>query len=256
MKRQHIFITNDDGVDAPGIRSLINFVRPLADITVVAPQKGHSGQSHAVTVGVPIRLKRLVNEPGYRIFSCSGTPVDCVKLGLQQLCEEPPDLLISGINHGSNAGINLFYSGTMAAASEGTINGIPSIGFSLCNYSHNADFSACKNPVIEIIGNALENPLPKGVTYNVNIPDIKPDEIKGIKECRMGIGRWVEEFDKRTDPFGRDYFWLTGRYDPVEVVEGTDHHALENGFVSLVPLTLDMTNYAYLKNIAEHVQKG
>lgn len=253
MKRYHIFITNDDGIDAPGIRSLIEFVKPFGYITIVAPTKGHSGQSHAVTVGTPIRLNKITEEHGYREFSCTGTPVDCVKIGLQQLCEEPPDIVISGINHGSNAGINLFYSGTMAAASEGTINGIPSIGFSLCNYSHSAIFNACKEPVQEIMKSVIANPLPHGVTLNVNIPDIPAEKIKGLKNCRMGNGRWVEEFEKRTDPHGRDYYWLTGRYKSLESEEDTDHWALDNGYVSVVPLTLDMTHHTHLQNVIAHV---
>lgn len=253
MKKYHIFITNDDGINAPGIRNLIDFVRPLGDLTVVAPEKGHSGQSHALTVGVPIRLQKVASEEGYREYSCSGTPVDCVKLGLQHACDTVPDIVISGINHGSNAGINLFYSGTMAAASEGTINGIPSIGFSLCNYSANADFSVCKAPIVEILEKSLRNKLPDGVTLNVNIPDVAVNELKGIKYCHMANGRWVEEFDKRIDPFGKDYYWLTGRYETLENGAGSDHWALENNYVSVVPITLDMTHHTALQKMKNHV---
>lgn len=254
MKRYHIFITNDDGINAPGIRNLIEFVKPFGAVTIVAPTKGHSGQSHAVTVGKTIRLNKIAEEPGYREYSCSGTPVDCVKIGLQQLFKEQlPDILVSGINHGSNAGINLFYSGTMAAASEGTINDIPSIGFSLCNYDSDANFSVCKKPMEDIMKDVIANPLPQGVTLNVNILDVLKTELKGIKNCRMGKGRWIEEFEKRVDPRGRDYYWLTGRYISLENERDTDHWALENGYVSVVPLTLDMTHHNHLQTTSINV---
>ncbi|MDD2322822.1 MAG: 5'/3'-nucleotidase SurE [Bacteroidales bacterium] len=251
--KPYFFITNDDGIFAPGIRTLIDIVKPLGKVIVVAPDKGHSGQSHAVTVGTPVRLNKLVSDPDYDEYSCSGTPVDCVKLGLQQLANSKPDMLLSGINHGSNAGINVLYSGTMAAAMEGTINQVPSLGFSLTNYSHQADFSGTRDSIHAIITRFLNHPLPAGVTMNVNIPDLPAHEIKGIKFCRQAQGRWYEEFDRRVDPFGKDYFWLTGEYRPSDNNPGTDQWALDNGYVAMVPLTLDLTHLEYLNQKKEYV---
>lgn len=243
MKKPYILITNDDGIQAKGIHDLISFIKPLARLIIVAPDKGHSGQSHAVTVGEPIRVNLLKQETDYIEYSCTGTPVDCVKLALQQICTEKPDLVLSGINHGSNGGINVLYSGTMGAAFEGTINGFMSIGFSLNNYSHNADFSGCKNSIVKIVNQALNGDYSKEITLNVNIPDVPDSEIKGIRIGKQVKGRWVEEFDKRVDPFGKDYYWLTGEFHAEEQDEDTDQWALENNYVSIVPQSVDLTDY-------------
>ena len=243
MKKPYILITNDDGIYAKGIRNLISFIKPIARLIVVAPNKGHSGQSQAVTVGEPIRIKLLKKETDYLEYSCTGTPVDCVKLALQQICTEKPDLVLSGINHGSNGGINVLYSGTMGAAFEGTISGVMSIGFSLNNYSHNADFSGSEKSILTIVNQALNGAYSKEITLNVNIPDVPDNEIMGIRISRQVKGRWVEEFDKRVDPFGKDYYWLTGKYVAEENGSDTDQWALENNYVSIVPQSVDLTDY-------------
>jgi 5'-nucleotidase len=247
--RPDILITNDDGIFAPGIRALIEFMQDLGNVIVVAPDKPMSGTGHAITVRNPLRLHLIRDEEGYMEYSCSGTPVDCVKLGEQVVLKRKPDLMVSGINHGSNASINIVYSGTMAAVLESAIGGVPSIGFSLQDYSHHADFTACKAYVKLIAEKTLLNSLPDGVCLNVNIPSVNRDEIRGIKVCRQGRSRWVEEFDTRTDPHKRDYHWLTGYFEKLEDNPETDQWALENNFVSVVPVQFDLTAHYALDTL-------
>ncbi|PID94085.1 MAG: 5'/3'-nucleotidase SurE [Bacteroidetes bacterium] len=253
MKKYRILISNDDGINALGLKRLVAFAKPFGEVTVVAPDRNHSGQSHSVTVGTPLRLNRIVEEEGYREYSCSGTPVDCVKIGLQQLFEEPPDMVLSGINHGNNAGASFFYSGTMAAAREGTLGGIPSIGFSLCNQARDAVFSACQKPVEQLLTHVVAHGLPPGITLNVNIPDLPAEAIKGVKMCRMAKGRWREHFDKRVDPYGKEYYWISGQYRVMDEGPDMEHAVLDEGYVAVVPLSLDCTAYDYLKNTSFHV---
>jgi 5'-nucleotidase len=244
-----ILVTNDDGVHAPGIRTLIDIMRTIGNVVVVAPDQPMSGTGHAITVRDPLRLHRIAAEEGYEEYSCSGTPVDCVKLGEQVVLRRKPDLLVSGINHGSNASINIIYSGTMAAVLESAIGGVPSIGFSLLDYSHKADFSACGPYVKAIALKVIEEGLPDGVCLNVNIPALPAGEIRGIRVCRQGRSRWVEEFDSRTDPHKRDYYWLTGFFEKLEENEDTDQWALENHFVSVVPVHFDFTAHYALPTL-------
>lgn len=254
-----ILITNDDGILAPGIRALINFMRSMGNVVVVAPDQPMSGTGHAITVRHPLRLHRIKEEEGYLEYSCNGTPVDCVKLGEQIVLKKKPDLLVSGINHGSNASINIIYSGTMAAVLESAIGGVPSIGFSLLDYSHHADFTACGTFVKTIAEKVLTHGLPDGVCLNVNIPAVNDHEIKGIKICRQGRSRWVEEFDSRIDPHQRDYYWLTGFFEKLEENEDTDQWALDNNYVSVVPVHFDLTAHyalATLQNWNLDAEKG
>ncbi|MCU0371298.1 MAG: 5'/3'-nucleotidase SurE, partial [Bacteroidales bacterium] len=210
-----------------------------------------SGTSHAITVRHPLRLHLVTREEGYQEYSCNGTPVDCVKLGEQVVLKSKPDLLVSGINHGSNASINIVYSGTMAAVLESAIGGVPSIGFSLMDYSHQADFSACTAYVRTIAQKVLANGLPDGVCLNVNIPAVNHHEIKGVKVCRQGRSKWVEEFDTRTDPHKHDYYWLTGYFEKLEENEDTDQWALENNYISLVPVHFDLTAHYALSTLQQ-----
>ena len=241
MNKPLILVTNDDGIFAPGLRKLISIARELGDVAVVAPDSPQSGKSHAITVTAPLRLKKIAKEKGYVEYSCNGTPVDSVKLGEQIVLDKKPDLVLSGINHGSNASVNIIYSGTMAAVLEATIDGIPAIGFSILDYSHSADFSAVDDYIKTIIGNVLENGLPAGVCLNVNIPAVSKDEIKGIKVCRQANGRWEEEFDTRTDPHNREYHWLTGVFKNGDSAPDTDSWALANNYISVVPVNYDFT---------------
>jgi 5'-nucleotidase len=243
-----ILITNDDGVEAKGIQALIETISPLGIVVVVAPADAQSGMSHAITVKVPLRITKLRDEEDLTVYKCYGTPVDCVKMALNHLLPRKPDLLVSGINHGSNSAASLFYSGTMGAALEGCINEITSIGYSLLNLDHDADFTTAQYYVDIITRNVLKNSLPKTVCLNVNIPDIQQDLIAGIKICRQNKGFWREEFDQRIDPAGKHYFWLTGVFHNIEPeATDTDEWALNNNFVSIVPLQTDLTCHDTLK---------
>jgi len=236
-----IFVTNDDGITAPGLRTLIEVMRGIGRVVVVAPDRPQSGQGHAITVQVPLRMKMISKEEGYEEYSCNGTPVDCVKLGFKVVLKRRPDILVAGINHGSNSSINIIYSGTMAAVFEGAMTGVPSIGFSLLNYSTNADFNPYRKFVQEITQTVIEKNLPEGICLNVNIPCVPENEIKGILACRQAGGTWEEDFDERIDPVGRDYYWLKGVFVKIGNGEDTDEWALENNYISVVPVHFDFT---------------
>jgi 5'-nucleotidase len=239
-----ILVTNDDGIHAGGIKALIEAVQPFGKLVVIAPQEGQSGMSHAITVKVPLRIESLEDGPRRKVYSCNGTPVDCIKLALDQLLDRAPDLIVSGINHGANSSTAVVYSGTMAAAIEGCLNQIPSIGFSLLDFSRNADFSKAVTFIPDIVGRVLKNGIPTWTCLNVNIPMNGPDPIKGIRVVRQTKGMWKEEFDKRRDPAARDYFWLTGEFKNMEPeATDTDEWALTNGYVSIVPVRIDFTDY-------------
>ncbi|NGM73231.1 5'/3'-nucleotidase SurE [Sphingobacterium sp. SGL-16] len=239
--RPTILVVNDDGITAPGIKVLLEEMQKLGNVVVVAPDAPQSGMGHAITIGKPLRLDKIQLYEGVEMYKCSGTPVDCVKLAVDRIFkDQKPDLCVSGINHGLNYSINVLYSGTMSAAVEGAIEGIPSIGFSLDDFSHGADFSHTRPYVLSIAEQVLNNGLPKGTLLNVNFPHIEKG-IKGIKICRQANGNWVEEFEYRVDPHNRDYFWMTGRYDWVDRGEDTDVFAINNGYASIVPTQFDMT---------------
>lgn len=244
MKRPTILVTNDDGYFAPGIRKLIDIARDYGDVIVVAPDQGQSGTSHAITIKVPLRLTKLHEEEGYVEYASNGMPVDCVKLAQKViLSERKPDLLLSGINHGSNATVNVLYSGTMAAVLEGCMSQIPSIGFSLDNNHPDADFDPSESYVREIIAFTLKNGMPKDTCLNVNIPTGTKEEIKGMKVCRQGLGYWDESFSEHTDPRKQTYYWLTGKYVSMDEGDDSDEKALEQKYVSVVPMKFDLTDY-------------
>ncbi len=249
MSRPVILVTNDDGIDAKGITFLSEIMRSYGDVFVVAPNEVMSGMSHAVTVKSPLRIKCITREDGFEKHSCNGTPVDSVKLAEQIILRKKPDLLVSGINHGSNSAVNILYSGTMAAVIEGSISGIPSVGFSLTDFSPNADFTSCEQYIRTIVENVLKEGLPRGICLNVNIPAIPGDEIKGIRVCKQGNAAWAEEFDERKDPRNRDYYWLTGVFHSFENGNDTDEWALANKYVSVVPVHYDLTAHHELSNI-------
>ncbi len=249
MEKPVILVTNDDGVMAPGIRHLVQYMLEIGEVVVVAPDKPQSGMGHAVTIVNPLRLEKITVDGGHEEYSCSGTPVDCVKLAVNKVLKRKPDLLVSGINHGSNSSINVIYSGTMSAAIEGAMEDIPSIGFSLLDYRFDADFKASKKFVQDIAVNVLKNGLPKGICLNVNIPAVKEQEIKGIKVCRQARANWEEEFDHRSDPRGKDYYWLTGRFRLHENSRETDEWALENNYISVVPVQFDFTAHGLIPEI-------
>jgi len=251
MRKPLILVVNDDGITANGIRNLIKIMNDFGDVVVVAPDSPQSGKSHAITLEETIRCDKVKIDNGPQTeYSCSGTPVDCVKLALNKLLDRKPDLCVSGINHGSNSSINVIYSGTMSAAIEGALDGIPSIGFSLLDYSKDADFSESTAFIRFITKQVLKNGLNDGICLNVNIPkSINQQKIRGIRVCRQARANWVEEFEERTDPKGRSYYWLTGKFINYDKADDTDEWALANQYVSVVPVQFDVTSHPSLASI-------
>jgi 5'-nucleotidase len=245
-----ILVTNDDGVLAPGIRALIAVMSEIGEVVVAAPDKPQSAMGHAITINSTLYLNKISKEnDSITEYSCSGTPVDCVKLAVNEILKRKPDLCVSGINHGSNSSINVIYSGTMSAAVEAGIEGIPAIGFSLSDYDWNADFESIKSFVRKITLEVVEKGLPEGVILNVNFPKLKKENIKGIKVCRQAKAMWMEKFDKRQTPQGKDYYWLAGEFVNQDKGEDTDEWALDNGYISVVPVQFDLTAYHSMQQL-------
>jgi 5'-nucleotidase len=245
-----ILITNDDGITAPGIRNLIESVRELGEVVVVAPDKPQSGMGHAITIGQPLRMNRVNLFPDIEAWQTSGTPVDCVKLAVDKILRRKPDLCLSGINHGANHSINVIYSGTMSAAMEAAIESIPSIGFSLMNYEYEADFAAARHYVKQIVAQVLAmKKKDKHLLLNVNIPAVPLELIKGAKVCRQAYAKYEEAFKERKDPHGKKYYWLTGEFVNFDKGKDTGVWALENNYVSIVPVQFDLTNMALKKQL-------
>ncbi|MEO6681950.1 MAG: 5'/3'-nucleotidase SurE [Ginsengibacter sp.] len=243
-ERPIILITNDDGITAPGIRNLVEAVKDLGDIIVVAPDKPQSGMGHAITIGMPLRLTKMAGLFGdIEAWQVSGTPVDCVKLAVDKILRRKPDICLSGINHGANHSINVIYSGTMSAAMEASIEGIPSIGFSLLDFQYEADFSAARHYVHKIVNDMMQTKMEKHFLLNVNIPKGPVEDIQGIKICRQAYAKYDESFDERMDPNGKKYYWLTGEFINHDDGTDTDVWALKNNYVSVVPVQFDLTNY-------------
>ncbi len=245
-----ILVTNDDGITSPGIKNLIEAAKTLGKVVVVAPDKAQSGMGHAITIGNPLRMDKVDMFGDVEAWQTSGTPVDCVKLAVDKILHRKPDLCISGINHGANHSINVIYSGTMSAAMEASIESIPSIGFSLLDYRFDADFTAATFYANKIIKTVLANKLDKHLLLNVNIPSVPKKKIKGIKVCKQAYAKYKEEFDERLDPHGKKYYWLTGEFINFDKAEDTDVWALQNNYVSVVPVQFDLTNYT-LKKLLE-----
>lgn len=249
-KKPLILVTNDDGITAPGIRALIEVMNTIGDVVVVAPDSPQSGMGHAITINSTLHIERVTIDNGNQLeYSSSGTPADCVKLGVKQVLDRRPDLCVSGINHGSNSSINVIYSGTMSAAIEAGVEGIPAIGFSLCDYNWNANFDHCKAYIKTIAENVLKHGLDSGTVLNVNFPKLKTTALKGIKVCRQAKANWEEVFDKRQSPNGKDYYWLTGKFVNLDKGEDTDEWALANGYVSLVPVQFDLTAHHSIQKV-------
>jgi 5'-nucleotidase len=242
-KQPTILITNDDGVTAPGIRNLVEAVKDLGKIIVVAPDKAQSGMGHAITIGHPLRMNKVDIYEGIEAWQVSGTPVDCVKLAVDKILHGKPDLCLSGINHGANHSINVIYSGTMSAAMEASIESIPSIGFSLLDYSYEADFTTARHYVRQIVSSLIQKKLDKHFLLNVNIPSIALELVKGVKVCRQAYAKYEEDFEERKDPHGKKYYWLTGEFLNFDKGKDTDVWALDNNYVSVVPVQFDLTNY-------------
>lgn len=247
MPDKLILITNDDGINAPGIRFLIDCLKPLARIIVVAPMTPMSGMGHAVTIREPLRLKQVLIGDNIAEYKTNGTPVDCVKLAMNVLPNCKPDLIVSGINHGSNASVNVFYSGTMAAVIEGCMLGIPSIGFSSVNYAADVNFSGFADYIKRIVVSALETGIPDHTCLNVNFPET--EIVKGLKVCRQAMAYWKEDFDERIDPHDSPYFWLRGQFVMTDSGDDHDEACLAAGYVSVVPINIDITAHNALESL-------
>lgn len=251
-KKPLILVSNDDGITSRGIRHLVNLMQELGEVLVVAPDSPQSGMGHAITVGDTLRLTENTIFPNAQAYECSGTPADCVKLAKHHVLKDrKPDLVVSGINHGSNSSISVLYSGTMSAAIEAAIEGLPAIGFSLCDFDPKADFSHTSEHILKIAEQALHKGIPKGIALNVNIPTRRNEPIKGIKVCRQANARWEEEFDRRMDPHGREYFWMVGNFVNHDKGEDNDEWALANNYVSVVPCQFDLTGHYAIKQLNE-----
>lgn len=248
--RPLIMITNDDGYDSIGIGVLSQIASEFGDVVVVAPHTNASAKSHSLTVGMPLRAFLKRNDD-ITVYACTGTPADCVKLGVEHLCPRRPDLVLSGINHGSNASINILYSGTMGAALEAAVCGYPAVGFSLLSHRSDAEYKAALPYMRRIIESALTDGLPKGCALNVNIPVLeKTPVLKGMKVCRAAAARWTDSFEKRVDPHGVDYYWLTGKFVCDDDDKNSDQRALEDGYITIVPCCPDFTEMKYIETLS------
>lgn len=252
-REQVILVTNDDGMSAPGLHALVNAVRNLGKVYVVSPDSPQSGKGHAVTLREPLRFNPVKTFEGIEAYECSGTPVDCVKWAKNILLKNNTiDLCVSGINHGANFSINIIYSGTMSAAMEAALEGIHSVGFSLLDFSFDADFTESAKVATKISTYmlALDKDPKNPLLLNVNIPALPAEELKGIKLCRQADARWVEEFKEGKDPRGMKYYWLAGEFVNMDTGNGTDVQALEEGYISVVPCQFDLTNYQAFEKLS------
>ena len=248
MSTPLILITNDDGIYSPGLRYLIGLMNNIGKVVVVAPDGPQSAQSHAITINKPITCEKIKIDEGKQIeFICSGTPVDCVKLALAEILDRKPDICISGINHGSNASINVIYSGTVSAAIEASVHDIPSVGFSILDYSTTTEFKHTETHIINIVRNLLNSNL--NVCLNVNIPKYSENKIKGIKIAKQAKGKWIEDFDERVSPMGKRYFWLTGEFIKEDESNEADQNLLDDNYISVVPIRYDLTDYSQIDDV-------
>lgn len=253
MRQPLILVTNDDGITAPGIRALVEVMSGIGRVVVVAPDSPQSGMGHAITMNDPLRIHSVDVFPGIEAWECTGTPVDCVKLAKHVVLKgQEIDLCVSGINHGSNASINIIYSGTLSAAMEASLEGIMSVGFSLLDYSFNADFEPAKPFIRDLVSNLLTSPPSGTRLLNVNIPGRA--RIRGVRVCRQADARWIEEFQEARDPRGQTYYWLTGEFVNNDRGEDTDVRALEEGYMSIVPSGHDLTTHQAIPELA-HLQR-
>lgn len=252
MSKPLILISNDDGITSSGIKKLVDLMSQLGEVVVVAPDSPQSGMGHAITVGDTLRITKNDIFGDISAYDCSGTPADCVKLAKHHVLKDRKiDLVVSGINHGSNTSISVLYSGTMSAAIEAAIEGAPAIGFSLCDFSTDADMSHADEYILKIAKEVLNHGVPKGTALNVNIPVAQNERIKGIKICRQANARWEEDFDQRIDPHGRKYFWMVGNFVNHDKGEDNDEWAIANNYISVVPCQFDLTAYFAINTLNE-----
>jgi 5'-nucleotidase len=250
-----ILVTNDDGIEAPGIQVLTDALRELGEVTVIAPLKEQSGVGHGITMQIPLRIVKYDKNGKFFGYGINGTPADCVKIGVRNILKDTPDLVVSGINHGSNTAINIIYSGTVSAAREASIMGIPSIAISLTNHT-GTDFSYCGKVTRMMAKKLLGKEFPIGTLLNINVPDVPEDQIKGIRLTTQGKSKWDDAYEQRVDPNGRDYYWLTGNLTSVDTENDTDQGAIKNNYVSITPIHFDLTDYdAYEKMKSWNIER-
>lgn len=249
-QRPYVLVTNDDGVTAPGLAALIDALRDTCNLIVVAPDGPRSGAGCSITCTQPVSYRLLSDTPCLQVYACSGTPVDCVKMALDIICPRRPDMIVSGINLGNNASICTFYSGTVGAVIEGCIKGLPAVGFSLDTFdAAEANYDVCATHIIKVVDYVIKHGLPKYTFLNVNFPAI--DNIKGLRVCRMAMGDWVKEYAPANNPRGGNHFWMTGDYELRDEGDNHDMEALSEGYASVVPQRLDMTDYNLLTKLSE-----
>jgi 5'-nucleotidase len=249
MKRLNILISNDDGIDAPGIYALVQEVKKIADVTVIAPDKQQSAVGHAITMNYPLRAVPFRKNNEFFGYAVEGTPADAIKLGVKFLMKTKPDMIISGVNHGANTAISIIYSGTVSAATEGTILGIPSIAVSLTTYEE-ADFSYAAKFAARLALLVAEKGLPEGTLLNVNVPPVPEHQIRGVRLTKQGRSKWDDTFEVRRDPANREYFWLTGSLEVTDQDEDADQVAVQNQYVSITPIRYDLTDHRTLEAMA------
>ncbi len=247
-QKPFILISNDDGIDSPGIFSLVNAIKKIGEVVVAAPDRQQSAVGHALTVANPLRVTPFRRNGEMFGYAVNGTPADCVKLAISNILERKPDMVISGINHGQNTAINILYSGTVSAATEGNLLGIPSIAVSVASYDDNYDCTASAEITREIV-KKLGKSIPKDTLLNINIPALKKEEIKGTKVTRLSDNIWMDSYEKRKDPFGRSYFWFAGKFTQDDRDANSDHVALEEGYVTVTPIKYKFTDDDILDNL-------
>ncbi|MBU3742618.1 MAG: 5'/3'-nucleotidase SurE [Candidatus Kapabacteria bacterium] len=243
MAQHRILVTNDDGIDSRGIFALVQAMRRLGEVVVVAPDRQQSAVGHALTVSSPLRAVPFYRDGSMFGYAINGTPADCVKLGVSCLLDQPPTMVVSGINHGSNASVNAIYSGTVSAATEGTLMGIPSMAVSLNTFDHDADMTLAAEVAYMVASRMHDMQLPKGTLLNVNVPTVGQPDFKGIRVTRQGHSEWRDSYERRKDPMGREYFWLTGDFVTVEPHPDADDLAVQDGWAAVTPIHYELTNF-------------
>ena len=242
-----ILVSNDDGYRAKGINSLVSVLREFGDVVAVAPHTGRSGKGCAITSETPIKVELVASEPGFEMYSCTGTPCDCIKVACHAIVPRRPSLVVGGINHGDNSAVNAHYSGTMGVVLEGCMKGIPSIAFSLCSHDSDADFTPTFDVIRKVVAAVLKRVLPAGSCLNVNFPDSA--SYAGVRICRQAAGSWVNEWEAHEHPRGGKWWWLTGDFVVEEQGDDADRVALDNNYVTITPTKIDFTDYALLEDM-------
>jgi 5'-nucleotidase len=254
MDKPYILITNDDGIQAPGIHALVMELQKIADIAVIAPTVERSAVGHAITLSDPIRVQKFDKNGHWNGYAVSGTPADCVKIGIRAILDRQPDMVVSGINLGSNSGINVIYSGTVSAATEGAVSGIPSLAVSLTTYK-DPNFDVAAKFAAKMVKHIYKNPIDNRTLLNINVPNVPEDKIKGIRVAKQSMANFAENFERRIDPKGREYYWLTGAKEVLKEPDDVDDNLIKNNYITLTPLQFNLTDFSKLKMLQERISQ-